>query len=989
MLIINALDVTVDYFDYKYEYKLLIGDNKNGFDLPPISVCTEINVFFDKQKIIYSFEVNQELINYERRVDKEFNEIVNKCLYFVIRSGKLDLTCDYMDNMRNYNVNRFFVDYERRIFNEMTFDEMNSLTITANELFECSAKLDLRYESIDTNVTEIDCFYKFRVLTNIYGNNDFGICYTFFDRNYRIYLKDKDILKIGIKYETQKRFLHSGVLTDNNYKRVNMYESNYHLHSNRYFRLYLFANEENSKRFADKYTAIESTNVGLECELKFKIVSVKSLSTPHMERCDNEVIDWKTCYKKCIEEQITTKKVCISNPFTKTSSVLFDSMVKEIKFCNDSKLDTKICERNCIKNCYQVYYRTILEDKGHNFNRNFNIKIKYRNTKNFHYIAIALKEVKDLMSDIGGLFGLWFGFSFIDIYYVFNLFSFRLKRLLLGLLKLKFFRKIKLELSKIIINVLFMLKTFEKIQFKMILKIISFPFFAVQIYRSFYEYLQYSTQISVEFVDYSKSENMYSIEDFPAITVCNEHRFENYLFDKNYLTSINSIISQINLFKSSSVIKKKYFNLNLKTTNVFIRQILNYINFVIKREDLSDVFLDLNIFQKFLDYLDVNNSSQFNKLKRKLDFTELSSNFYGQHHRCIEHGEFRQHQDTCGATHIISPYGKCKTYHSDVTNRSNKFIDFIIVDEFRPKMYNFDLDLNSYLRTRVFIHPSTSCPISDDEEFILDDYYKHRGVKVLTKINKVVFLELPEPYDTGCQSYHSSNQFECLNHCYYENYLVTFKCIPTSNSDYTFSLANLSNRTKLCSLDRNNTIDRINNAINIDCHKKCGHSCVQVIYDLEYQQYIYNDFSIKKILQLSFYLKQNYIKIIFKPKTSLLNVFINIVNILSLWHGITILQIITSIFKAIQYQINNFNLFTNLLQLFNLQKLRRPFKVRIFAICNEDPDQNHHFWQPTPLLANLEPKHPLLASLRPPSFRPKSALDPAQPMGPKHREFSL
>ena len=59
------------------------------------------------------------------------------------------------------------------------------------------------------------------------------------------------------------------------------------LHSDYYFGLYLFASDENSQRLSDKYTAIKSTNVGLKFELKFKTISVESLSTPHMERYVN------------------------------------------------------------------------------------------------------------------------------------------------------------------------------------------------------------------------------------------------------------------------------------------------------------------------------------------------------------------------------------------------------------------------------------------------------------------------------------------------------------------------------------------------------------------------------------------------------------------------------------------------------------------------------------------------------------------------------
>ena len=95
------------------------------------------------------------------------------------------------------NLSLFYRPYEKRIFESLSFDEMKNLTISANELFKCSAKLHFRYESFDSNATIIEnCFQSFDVLESIYGN-DFGICYTFFAKNYSIFLKDDDYIKLS------------------------------------------------------------------------------------------------------------------------------------------------------------------------------------------------------------------------------------------------------------------------------------------------------------------------------------------------------------------------------------------------------------------------------------------------------------------------------------------------------------------------------------------------------------------------------------------------------------------------------------------------------------------------------------------------------------------------------------------------------------------------------------------------------------------------
>ena len=59
-LIYTSVLVTLDFFEYPYVFKLNVNNNINGFDLPPISFCTETNVLFDKNKIIEKYNESQE-----------------------------------------------------------------------------------------------------------------------------------------------------------------------------------------------------------------------------------------------------------------------------------------------------------------------------------------------------------------------------------------------------------------------------------------------------------------------------------------------------------------------------------------------------------------------------------------------------------------------------------------------------------------------------------------------------------------------------------------------------------------------------------------------------------------------------------------------------------------------------------------------------------------------------------------------------------------
>ena len=84
-LFYNAIDMTFDYLRFEFSYKLIVDDNKEGFDLPEISVCTENNVLFAKNKVIQYFgavkEWRRKIIKMENRDGKnENNEVYEICI---------------------------------------------------------------------------------------------------------------------------------------------------------------------------------------------------------------------------------------------------------------------------------------------------------------------------------------------------------------------------------------------------------------------------------------------------------------------------------------------------------------------------------------------------------------------------------------------------------------------------------------------------------------------------------------------------------------------------------------------------------------------------------------------------------------------------------------------------------------------------------------------------------------------------------------------
>ena len=214
-LFYNAIDMTLNYLRFNYSYKLVVDDSKEVFDLPEISVCTENNILFAKSKVIQYFDIENEWKRNRIKVKKhyirhqkirsDFDRMKETCIK-ELKNSKWGSG----DNLRwrmNFCSNKFFKKYKKYLFNEMNFYEMNSLTINANDLFECSANIYFKNTTIEKNSTHLNnCFDRLRVRKRIHSNKDFGICYTFFEDNSKVVIKENNI-NITIRFETQKDFM--------------------------------------------------------------------------------------------------------------------------------------------------------------------------------------------------------------------------------------------------------------------------------------------------------------------------------------------------------------------------------------------------------------------------------------------------------------------------------------------------------------------------------------------------------------------------------------------------------------------------------------------------------------------------------------------------------------------------------------------------------------------------------------------------------------
>ena len=142
-------------------------------------------------------------------------------------------------------------------------------------------------------------------------------------------------------------------------------------------------------------------------------------------------------------------------------------------------------------------------------------------------------------------------------------------------------------------------------------------------YDSLYNYLQFSTDLSFEFLEYKRNVKQFTSKDFPAFTVCNQHLFEKILFEQYFLAIYHLNIEKTHFLKGYDTkyfIKKLYPNSN--TTKLFpnsnsnIYKILYYIiTSIVDLNSLDSNDPNLNrsrlIMKYFSKYLDVNDIYEF------------------------------------------------------------------------------------------------------------------------------------------------------------------------------------------------------------------------------------------------------------------------------------------------------------------------------------------------------------------------------------------
>ena len=87
MIIYHACVMTKQYLNYEYDYKYNVTHNV-GYYLPPISVCTQSNVFYDKNYINAYFDMSKQFEQFNNTFYDQKLKDYKRCMN-IVKNNKL------------------------------------------------------------------------------------------------------------------------------------------------------------------------------------------------------------------------------------------------------------------------------------------------------------------------------------------------------------------------------------------------------------------------------------------------------------------------------------------------------------------------------------------------------------------------------------------------------------------------------------------------------------------------------------------------------------------------------------------------------------------------------------------------------------------------------------------------------------------------------------------------------------------------------------
>ena len=616
----------------------------------------------------------------------------------------------------------------------------------------------------------------------------------------------------------------------------------------------------------------------------------------------------------------------------------------------------------CPKECSQLYYTMSLDNKYYLTKTDSRIRISFKLSQDFLYVSESRISFVLYLSNIGGLIGLWFGLSFIDIASVIKGLFKKIKLIIMKMIYLKhiiYYIKIKY-----VVKLTILIKYFERFNWRKFLLFLSLPVFLYQMLTHINTYLAFETEITVEIKSYFNSENNIRYETIPAITICVDNIFE-YLIQGNR--------SDIRF----------YYNKTEQLRHNLYESGIHNVSYKLYNYSLNDAKLKMNLESSLLNY----NENWFNYLqqiyrnskeistvkddnykiylfnsqnnKMTLKFKETMVNFYtslfpldlmfdrwNNLKSAYRKEEYQRHRNKYDIRYSKTLFGDCFTYFFDqfwvkkyLENRSlsTQYMARLWDDQNYGDRQLFNRKFNNKLQAlnqKVIIHEHNTQPIYNSEAYYFTNNLLVRDSYTIIKLSKVDFNRLPWPYETNCFNYFDNSRFDCLNNCYLKLYYKYLNCVPINQSLYTFDLNDEQKYSKLniCSNNKYTNNNYTNNDILLVCSNQCLESCSDTHYSIVYEmsnsvdaaKYTGNDF--KFVLRESTFITLNY-----SPKMTFFSLIINIANIWSLWHGISFIQLYHILVSNLKFIIcmNIFKKFKGLVEILRKLNDKLKYKVKI------------------------------------------------------------
>ncbi len=132
-----------------------------------------------------------------------------------------------------------------------------------------------------------------------------------------------------------------------------------------------------------------------------------------------EVRSHENCIYNCERDLVERQFNCTPNPLFKNSLPLIDFKTVKLDFCdqNDIRVDRKVCVKECKRDCTEEYFNPF-KTQSRDETKNNSIRFEARNLPIFQYKFEPQYSFVQFISNIGGIFSLWYGFSVSDIYVI-------------------------------------------------------------------------------------------------------------------------------------------------------------------------------------------------------------------------------------------------------------------------------------------------------------------------------------------------------------------------------------------------------------------------------------------------------------------------------------------------------------------------------------------------------------------------------------------